>query len=398
MANYSYTAVTQKGKIKRGHAVANNPQELREYLRKEDIFLATQEEVKVIHKRASFKFKTKHLAVMCRQLSSMLNSGVPLVRAIHILTTQEEKSRAKKVLRGIYEDLQRGRSFSEALINRPGVFPDLFVSMVAAGESSGSLDVIMERVADHYLKDSKLNNKIRSAMVYPIILGGLMLIVMIVMFVVVLPTFVNMFPDQESIPPVTKILLAISDVMINQWYLLIGGLVIVIVAIRLLLQVREVRMLVDRAKCRLPRVGKLFMTIYTGRFARTMSNLFASGMQVVECIEKAVDTLHNSYIESRFTYVLAAVKRGEPISQSIAAEGLFEGIFTATIFIGEESGRLDEILRKSADFYDDEADSAVGRLVSMLEPLMIIFMGVGVALFLAGVFPAMYGSFSGIAA
>ena len=398
MPHYRYVATDKDGRVIKGIERADAPAILLEGLKEQGMYLAKFEEEAYKPPRARYRFKTKKLAIFCRQLGAMLDSGVTVVRALHILTTQEVDNRAKKVLRELYEELQRGHSFSEALLTRPGVFPDLFVSMVAAGESSGSLDRIMDRVADHYQKEAKLNNKIRGAMIYPIILGVLTIGVVLLLFTFILPMFMELFTNPDDIPILTRILMSISTFITTRWYVLIIVVVGAILLIRFLLSVPEIRARFDRLKVRAPKIGPLFVTIYTARFARTMSNLFASGMQMVECLEKSVGTLNNFYIERCFVNVLEAVKRGESLSESIAKENVFEPMFTSTVYIGEESGRLDEILQKSADYYDDEADSAIQRLVSMLEPVMIIIMGLSVGLVLAGIFPAMYASFAGIAA
>lgn len=397
MSLFTYTAFNENGKIIKGKENADNRIELIENLREKNIFCISSDIIEEKKQKARYKFKTKKLALLCRQLSAMLSSGINLVRAIHILMTQEENVKAKEVLRDIYEELQRGRSFSETLENKPGVFPNLFSSMVAAGEISGSLDTIIDRISDHYAKEAKLRNTIMKAMIYPVVLGVLMLAVVVVLFTFVMPMFVKMFPDPNDIPSLTKVMLGISDFLINKWFIVVGVVFGLALGVRAVLKIPEVRIKFDYLKCSMPKIGKLICTVYTARFARTMSNLFASGMQMVECIEKSVQTLGNVYIINRFDFVLEEVKKGESLSVSISKTGIFESIFTSSIYIGEESGKLDEILSKNADYYDEEADSAIGQLVSMLEPVLIVIMGAMVALVLASIFPALYSSFEGVA-
>ncbi|MCL2018196.1 MAG: type II secretion system F family protein [Oscillospiraceae bacterium] len=397
MAVFSYVATDLSGKVKRGTETAETSQQLAELLRGRDLFLNRSEVVQEKVQTVKYKFKTAKLAIFCRQLSAMLYSGINLVRALHILMTQEENKKAKEVLRNVYEELQRGRSFTETLEMNEGVFPDLFIGMMAAGESSGNLDMIVDRVADHYAKENKLINTVKKSLTYPIILGVLMVVIVLAMFTLILPSFISMFPEGDELPGLAGPMMAISDFLTSKWYIAIGATVVIVITIRAVMRIPGVRLGIDKFKITMPKIGKLVRIIYTARFGRTMANLFASGMQMVECIEKSVGTLNNKHLLYLFDDVLNDIKRGEPLSAAVAKIDVFDGMFTSTIYIGEESGRLDEILTKAADFYDEEADAALAKLTSMIEPVMIIFMGGLVCLILASIFPLMYGSFEGIA-
>jgi len=253
--------------------------------------------------------------------------------------------------------------------------------------------MIMVRVADHYAKEHKINNKIKSAMIYPIILGTLMIVVVVGLFTLIFPMFMGMFEDAEDdIPALSLILANISQSMITYWYIYIGVVVAIIIGARTLLNTPSTRFKFDSAILKLPKAGALLTTIYTARFARTMANLFASGLQMVESIEKSVATLGNTYIIERFKEVVENVKRGEPLSQALMKISVFSPIFVAMVVVGEESGSLDNILSKTADYYDEEADMAITSLVSMMEPVLIIVLGGAVALVLAGIFPLIYGT------
>ncbi|MCL2638988.1 MAG: type II secretion system F family protein [Oscillospiraceae bacterium] len=396
MAVYQYQATNLSGKVIRGTEVAENSQQLAEILRGRELFVTSSKEVQEKSQTLKFKFKTAKLSIFCRQLSAMLYSGINLVRALHILMTQEENKKAKEVLRDLYEELQRGRSFTETLEMKEGVFPELFVGMMAAGESSGNLDMIVDRVADHYAKENRLKNVVKKALTYPIVLAVLMVVIVIGLFTFILPMFIGMYPEGESLPGMASQMMAISDFIIGYWYILIMVVLAVVLVIRGMMRLPGVRLAWDKLIITMPKIGKLVKVIYTARFGRTMANLFASGMQMVECIEKSVGTLNNKYLLFLFDEVLNDIKRGEPLSVAISKIDVFDGMFVSTIYIGEESGRLDEILSKSADFYDEEADTALSKLTTMIEPIMIIFMGVIVALVLATIFPLMYGSFDGI--
>ena len=396
MAIFRYVATDLGGKIVRGKESAEDKNALIEKLREKGLFCTsfTQEAEKV--QEAKVKFKTKDLSFMCRQISTMLTSGITLVKALSILVSQQENKKMKAVLMELYDDVQRGKSFSEALQAQGTAFPNLFVSMVAAGESSGNLDLIMQRLSAHYDKENKTNNKIRSAMTYPMVLGAIMVIIVIALFTFIIPTFAEMFTNPDEIPALTKAMLALSDSMVNYWYLYLGGVVGLVILIRVLKKVPACKLWWDKTKCNIPKAGKLICTIYTSRFAHTMSSLFASGMQMVECIQKSEQVLGNSYISQEFEGVIESVKQGESFSTALGRTGIFDGIFTSVIYVGEESGTLDDILEKTADYYDDEADTAINKLTGMLQPLMILIMGVLVMLVLLAVYPAMYGAMGSV--
>lgn len=342
-----------------------------------------------------YKFKTKEVSFISRQLASMTSAGLSLVRALYILQEQQQKPKAKRALLDIYEEVQKGKSFSDVLESKPGVFPDLFVSMVAAGEASGTLDQILVRVSDHFANSNKTNNKIKGALVYPIILLILAIAVIILMFTAILPTFAGMM-SEDDMTPLSKAMLAFSDSLINDWYVYLIVIAGIIALVWIARRTPAIRLKMDELVLRIPKVGKLVSTIYTGRFARNMANLYAAGLQMVDCIEKSSSVLGNSYVDKRFEEVVDNIKLGESMSKAVEKTGIFEGMFTSIIYVGEESGTLDTILAKAADYYEEEADTAITRLVGMLEPVMIIIMGVAIGLMLAAIFPMLYGSMTAI--
>ena len=396
MAYFSYVATDVNGGKVKGKEYADDYLDLAEKLRGKGLFCTQYTEIAEKADQAKYKFKTADLAFFCRQLSSMLTAGISLVRGLHILYTQEEKKKAKAALREIYEDVQKGRSFSEAIQSRPGVFPELFISMVAAGEASGNLDVIMVRVADFYLNQNKTNNKIKSAMIYPLVLLGMLIAVFFGLFIFIMPTFRELVMDQE-IPPLSQAMFDISDFLIDKWWVLIIAVAIIAFVIRILCITPKTRMKIDELLIKVPKVGPLLTVIYTGRFARTMANLYSSGLQMVDCIEKSAGTLGNSYICKVFrTNVVEDVKHGEALSTAVTKTGVFPGVFTSIIMVGEESGALDDILNKSADYYEDESETAISKLVGLMEPAMIIMLGVMIGLILAGIFPILYGGMGNV--
>lgn len=395
MKNFTYVAKDTSGKTIKGTFEAEDAQEVLDKIHEQGLYCVSYSEALGSSKKNAHKFKTKELAYACRQLAAMMTSGLTIVKAIDILYKEEENKASKDVWQGVYEDVQKGQSFTEALDSRRGSFPDFMISMVDAGETSGTLDITMQRLSDFYANSNKLNNKVKGAMIYPIILGVLCIAMVIMMFTFIMPIFMGLVTD-DQIPPLSAALFAISTFMKKRWYIILAVIALIVFVIIYALKVESIRTKFDYFKLKCPLVGKLVVKIYEGKFARTLTSLYSSGIPMVECLERSSRILGNKYVDKMFLQVVDEVKQGSPVSQSLAKTEIFEGMFCSIIYVGEESGALDDILAKTADYYEEEADAAVTRLVSLMEPLLIIFMGVCIGLCLAGIFPLLYGSLDGI--
>lgn len=398
MKSFSYTGTTPAGKQVKGTINAEDERDFMAQVSQKGLTNLKYEEKDVKSSKTIKKFNTKDLAFMCRQLAAMLTSGLTLVKALDILSKEMPTEQAKEVWQSIYENVQKGESFSTALEQYRGVFPEFLISMVAAGESSGSLDTIMQRMSDHYQKENKMNNTIKGAMTYPIILGVLCIVIIIAMFTFIMPTFAGLYESPDDMPAFTKIMMAFSDSLVNFWFIYIAVIAGIIFAFTYIMKIPATRLKWDKLIIKGPGWGPLVVKIYTARFARTLSSLYSSGIPMVECLQRSSSILGNRYIDELFENVVDEVKQGETLSASIQRTEIFDSMFCSIIYVGEESGALDTILSKTAEYYDEEADSAVARLVGMLEPVMIIVMGVAVCMLLLAVFPALYGSFDAIAA
>ena len=396
MKSYSYIAQDARHKNVKGVINAENEQEFMQKIKEKGLLVKDYSESASGDGKSLYKFNTKELAFCCRQLSAMLTSGLTLVKAIDILTKEQENEKARAIWQDVYENVQKGESFSSTLEMHAGSFPDFLISMVGAGESSGSLDIIMQRMSDHYAKENKLKNTVRGAMVYPMILLGLCIVIVLFLFIKIMPAFIAMYDDPSKMPFLTKVMQAISDFLIHRWYILVAVIVAIVFAVRYALKVPDLRLKFDRLLIKGPGFGPLITKIYTGRFGRTLSNLYSSGIPMVECLEKASRILGNSYVDQKFEGVIDEVKQGESLSAAITRTEIFEPMFCSVIYVGEEAGALDTILEKTADYYEEESDSAVQRLVSMVEPILIIFMGVIIAMVVIGIYPALYGSFESL--
>ena len=396
MKSYSYIAQDARHKQVKGVINAENEQEFMQKIKEKGLFVKDYSESASGDAKSLYKFDTKELSFCCRQLSAMLTSGLTLVKAIDILTKEQENEKARAIWQDVYENVQKGESFSSTLEMHAGSFPDFLISMVGAGESSGSLDIIMTRMSDHYAKENKLKNTVKSAMVYPIILLVLCIVIVIFLFTKIMPTFIAMYEDPSTMPFLTKVMKAISDFLIHYWYVLIAIVAGLVFGISYALKVPDLRLKFDRMLLKGPGFGPLITKIYTGRFGRTLSNLYSSGIPMVECLEKSSRILGNSYVDQKFEGVIDEVKQGESLSAAITRTEIFEPMFCSVIYVGEEAGALDTILEKSADYYEEESDSAVQRLVGMVEPILLIFMGLIIGMVVVGIYPALYGSFESI--
>lgn len=397
MKSFSYVARNTAGKQVKGKISAEDEREFNAKLKEKGLNLISYEENEDGAKKTIKKFKTKELAFNCRQLAAMLTSGLTLVKALDILSKEQPTEAAKEVWQSVYENVQKGESFSSSLEVYKGVFPSFLISMVAAGESSGSLDVIMQRMSDHYAKENKMNNTIKGALTYPIILLILCVAIVIALFTFIMPTFADMFESPDAMPPLTRVMMGFSASLTDYWFIYVGVIAAIVVGVTYALKIPSTRLKWDKLIIKGPGFGPLVVKVYTARFARTLSSLYSSGIPMVECLQRSSDILGNRYISQCFENVIDEVKQGETLSASIQRTEIFDSMFCSIIYVGEEAGALDSILAKTSDYYDEEADSAVGRLVGLLEPVMIIFMGIAVGLVVASVLPALYGSFESIA-
>ena len=395
MKTYAYTAKDPTGKVIRGTMQVESHAVLLEKLQASDMICTEYHETKASDIKKGAKFKTPEVAFFCRQLSSMLTAGLTLVKALDILYKEETDKKKKQCLLEVYEDIQKGKSLSDALLSQGSTFPELLITMVAAGESSGNLDTVMVKMAEHYAKLNKTGNKVKSAMIYPAVLGGLTVVIVIALFTFVIPQLMGIFEGTE-LPFLTKIMLAISNFMTTKWYIYVPIIIGLIIGTKYYLGTEAGRYAFDRLKLKLPKVGSLYTTVLTGRFASTLSTMYSSGVPMIESLERSAAVLNNTYITEKFATAVDNVKMGDAISSAIAKTEIFESMFCSVIYVGEESGSLDEILAKTADYYEEEADSAIQRMVAILEPMMIIVLGIIIGLVVASILPAMYNMYESV--
>jgi len=323
------------------------------------------------------KVSKKELAVFTRQFATMIDAGLPLVQCLDILGMQQENDGFKKVILRVKEDVESGSTFADALGKHPRVFDDLFVNLVSAGEVGGILDTILARLAAYIEKAMKLGKQIKSAMVYPSTILAVAVIVTVVLLLYVIPIFGNMFADfGQALPVPTQIVLALSGYTRKYFLVFILFIVLVVFAIRGYHRQETGRRNIDRLLLRLPILGDLIRKIAVARFARTLATMVASGVPILEGMDIVAKSAGNKIIEEAVMKARTSISEGKTISEPLAESKVFPVMVTQMIGVGEATGALDAMLTKVADFYDDEVDAAVGALTSLLEPMLMIFLGV----------------------
>ena len=396
MPSYQYTAKNEKGKTVRGTASAPNPEALYAQLRTEGLYLIGQREAGA-GKSSIRPLKTAQVADFCRSLGTLLTAGVPLVRAFAILGEEEGLDpKAKAVYEAVRTELRKGVPLSDAMEAQAPAFPTLLVAMLRSAESTGSIDKACLRMANHYEKEHKLDQEVGNSLMYPAILGVLIVVVLLILMGYVVPQFEEMFAQMESLPLPTVILLGISDFLKAHWLLVALGAAVLAVGVRSLFLVPAVRLQWDRFILHAPVVGKLNRKICTARFARTLSNLYSSGVPIVMALQSGQQTVGNRWIASQFDGVLTSVRAGHPLSDSLKEVDGFESKLSSTVMVGEETGKLDSMLATTSETMDYEAEMATKKLMTLIEPVMIVVMAVMVAFVIIAVILPIYLSYGTI--
>lgn len=395
MPKYKYTAKGANGKQVRGIAQALDEDALYQKLRSENVFLLSNEVM--LGASVGHKLKIKRVADFCRQLGTLLGAGVTLVRALNIIASEEGlPASIKEVYDSISAEIRKGTPLSDAITAQGAAFPPLLISMLRCAEGNGNLDKTALRMADHFEKEYRLSQQIVSALTYPIILMVMLVGVVALILTFIIPQFEGLFASMESLPWATTLLLNISDAVQNNWLLILIAALILFVVGRCVLALPPVRLMVDRVKLRIPIVGKLVRKIYTARFARTLSSLYASGMPLTQALQSGKSTVGNAYIESQFDGVLAQVRAGGTLSTALAGIDGFERKFSSSVLVGEETGSLETMLNAMADAFDYESEQAIKRLTTLLEPIMIVIMALVVAFIMIAVMLPIYQSYGAI--
>jgi type IV pilus assembly protein PilC len=338
------------------------------------------------------RVKAADLTVMTRQLSTMVSSGMTLLRAFHVLEEQIEHKKLKEVVERVREDIESGLLLSDALARHTKVFGPLYVAMVRAGEAGGVLEEALDRVADQLEKDDSLRRQVKSAMMYPAVVLSFAAVVLFALITFIVPVFAAVFKDfGGDLPLITKLTVAVSDAFKGYWYLIIGAFVGSIVGFKKWRNSAFGRPQWDTLRLKLPmKVGDTVQKIALARWSRTFSALYAAGVPIMQAIEVTGQTAGNHVIEKAMQAVIESVKSGGSIAAPLKEEAIFPGMVSQMIAVGEETGGLDHMLSKVADFYEDEVAAAVKALTSILEPIMIVLVGAVVGFVVIAMYMPMF--------
>ncbi|WP_195980460.1 type II secretion system F family protein [Clostridium perfringens] len=400
MAIFKYKAINSEGQRIEGSQSADSESQIREMLLSNQYYpLSIEKENSKSKKSFSFnsKVKLKDIAVFCRQFYVMLDSGLSIGKALNILIEQCEKPKLREALIGVNGELKRGETLASSMRKRKDVFPNLLTSMIDAGERSGNLDIILKRMAEYYEKETKIRGKIKSAMIYPIVLGVVAIIAITFILTFVMPTFVQMFEENNvDLPMSTKMVLGTSKMLGKYGIIIFLILVTAIILLGKYLKSEEGQYKLSSINLKIPVIKKLTQKIIVSRFTRTMGIVSSSGMSLVTSIEIVASVVGNKIAEKELLKVKEKILKGEGLGDSIMNIKIFPPMLASMVKIGEEAGSLDSILDKTADFYDDELEREIKTATALIEPSMIVLMGIIIGFLLISILTPMFKMYNSI--
>lgn len=378
MNNFEYIAKDKSGSTVTGILEGASENEINDILHKRNLIVISIKKTKSkVVKSKDKKVKLEDLVIFSRQLATMIDAGIPLAQALNILSEQIEDANFKQVIISVYNDLQGGTNFCESLSKHPNIFSDLFVNMIRAGEISGNLDDVLDRLAIYLEKTSSLNRKVRSSLVYPAVVVTMAILITTLLLVKVVPTFKNIFDTLGGqLPLPTQILIGISEAFRKYFLIVVGIFVFIIIIFKKYISTEKGRFNFDVFKLRVPVLGQLFRKVAIARFSRTFATLIRSGVAALNALEIVAKTSGNKLVEKSVLAARDAVRSGESMSATLLKNKVFPPMVCRMIGVGEQTGQLEKMLSKIADFYDEQVDAAVSGLTSLIEPMVIAFLGV----------------------
>ena len=397
MPSYAYTVRDATGVLRNGSSEAENPDVLARRLREQGFVIAEIKQTKA-KKGAGGSFldnlqkvKLTELSVMCRQFSTMVDAGVSMTRSLAVLAEQTQNARLRRILMDVQKEVESGNSLSKAFGKYPTVFNNLFIGLVRAGEVGGVLEETMQRLSTFLEKDVELRRKVKSAMTYPTIVLCAAVLIVVGLSVFIVPKFIQLFKDMgiKDFPAITLGLMAFSNFLVTKWYMCLIIYGVFLVSFKAFVKTRFGSYAFDRFKLKVPVFGKLNHKVALARFARTLGTLLVSGVPILQALETVAGTVSNLIMSDAIMEARARIREGDRIGDPLIKSKLFPPMVVHMISIGEESGALDSMLAKIADFYEDEVDAALASLAAAIEPVLICFLGVVVFTIVLGIFMPM---------
>jgi type IV pilus assembly protein PilC len=387
MPTFTYTARTTSGELKSATIDAPTRDDVVAQLRRQRLTIVKVDEEKARASRSGGGIKMRDIVIFTRQFSTMINAGLPLVQALDILAKQSENKALQAVVRDVVFDVESGNTVADAMRKHPKAFSDLYTNMVAAGEAGGILDTILNRLAVFMEKNDALVRKVKGAMIYPTVIMAVAALCVVILLWKVIPVFAQMFGSVGmDLPMPTKVVIGMSAFLNSWWWALLGGAIASGFFIKRYYATPGGQLVIDRLLLRVPVLGDVLRKSAVSRFTRTLGTLISSGVSILDGLEITARTSGNRVVQDAIMQSRASIAGGETIAGPLQKSEVFPPMVISMIAVGEQTGGLDEMLAKIADFYDDEVDAAVSALLSLLEPIMIVFLGVVVG----GMIVAMY--------
>lgn len=401
MPGFSYVAVDKRGKEKRGSLEAETRERALEQLKAEELIPVSVREQGALNKEIDFsigkKVKPRDLSVFCRQFVSITQAGVPMKEALQMLSEQTENKWLKRAISEVLLNVEKGNTLADSMRSQPDIFPPMLVNMVEAGEQSGSLEMAFSRMAVHFEKEAKLKATIKKATIYPIILVIAAIGVIAVMLLFVIPIFIDMFADLDiEMPAITMFVMNSSKWMTSHWYVVLAIIVGVVVAYKLIYRTTQGRLTIDRIKMKMPLFGKLTVKTACSQFARTMSTLLMSGISTIDALETTSKIVNNIHYTNAMLKAREEVMKGVPLSEPLEASGIFPPMVYHMTGIGEETGNVEEMLEKMADYYDEEVEMTTQSVLAAMEPIIILFMALIIGTLVIAVISPIASMYNGL--
>ena len=341
--------------------------------------------------------KVNDIAIFCKQLHTMLNAGMPLLTCLDVLSAQTDNKRLAATVKNMATQVQKGEVLSATMKQHSKIFPSLLISMVEAGELTGNLDSVLLKMSEHYTKENKINSKIKGALMYPMIISILVVVVVVFMLTFVLPTFVGMFESSGTqLPLPTRIVMGLSEAIQTYWYIFLAVIIGLVIMMRRIMKTTAGRRFFHRLQLKIPVLKTSIAKIATSRFTRTLSTLLASGIPIIQALGTSANVTGNQVVIDGMEVVTEDIKKGIVLSSLLKTVGVFPPMVISMVNIGEESGALEEMLEKTAEYYDEELDAAIGKMISMIEPLMIVVMAVIIGFIVISMLLPMFDMYSTI--
>lgn len=400
MPSYSYVAIDKSGKERKSTIQADSPEQAAEHIRKAALVPVEVKEVGLLEKDIKVggggkKVKAKDLSVFCRQLVSMLQAGVTIVDSLGMLEKQTENKRLAAAIHETKSEVERGHTLSEAMANQDKVFPEMLINMVAASETTGNIEIAFGRMAIQFDKSSKISGMLKKSMAYPIVLLIVMIVIVIVMVVKIIPGYATTFADQGmELPAITRGMMVMSEFITKRWFVCIAIIVVAVLGIKAYKGTESGAMFFGKLAIRIPIFGKLNLKTYSSQFARTLSTMMSSGITMIDALDAVMKTMKNQVFLKHLQEAREEVAKGVPLSEPLRQGELFPPMVVHMISIGEETGDMQGMLDKLADYYDEEVEMTTQTVMAAMEPMIIVMMAVVVIILVAAIFAPMMSMYN----